>query len=245
MTVSASEARRCFNGLFTRARRPIEDTPSPNAVVLLPLLGQRVPVERLDPPSKVFGGHPRDPLGGDQADERQHHGGPRQLPGDVPGVDADRPAGRGRDGVHDPGPSGWWGDWKRIGRWNGDDLQLRRACRCHRPNRHGRRRGVLIRGKRLSTVQEQRQIGADGRRRRISALDLVGEQLVDDRREAGRARCRQRLARGVRPNGVFELTAVALQPWVGTMAADHLVQDHAERPEVDVLVDATELEPFG
>ena len=81
--------------------------------------------------------------------------------------------------------------------------------------------------------------------RRVTPLDLVREELVDDRGERGRHGERQRRARRIGADGLFELAAIAIERGIRPVPGEHLVEDDAERPEVDVLVDVAVFEPLG
>ncbi len=76
-------------------------------------------------------------------------------------------------------------------------------------------------------------------------LGLPGEQLVDDRRQSPLTRPGECFARRIRPDRALESARVVFQTPVGTMTADHLVEHHAQRPQIHVLVDVAGLEPFG
>ena len=120
------------------------------------------------------------------------------------------------------------------------------GCVCSdRRDRHRGRRDVIAHGEWRLAIEEQLKVGLDRCGCRVSMLDLIGQHLADDRRQRRGARGGQRRPRRVAADRSFELARISFEAGVGPMAGQHLVEDHAERPEVDVLVDVTVLETLG
>ena len=110
--------------------------------------------------------------------------------------------------------------------------------------RHGR---VFLDGRRIAACQELVEIGFNRRRVAVAALDLRRQQLADDGGERRRTSRRQRVARRIGGDGVLELTPAltCLQVRVQAMAHHHFVEHDAQRPQIDVRVDASGQQPFG